>query len=104
MTMTNTIRLSRRRVLKAAGATLALLWLEAMGAKLLQRDRSILDLNLGQSKDLKRKLGRTDVTRLDEYFGSVRELEKRIAVNEGILDEPLPEVDRKELRPIPTKW
>lgn len=42
-------------------------------------ERALLDLVLDDAKDLRRKLGRDDQFKLDEYLDSVREVEKRIA-------------------------
>ena len=42
-------------------------------------DRAILDLVLEDARALRRKLGRDDQFKLDEYLDSVREVEKRIA-------------------------
>jgi len=44
----------------------------------LLRDKSVLDVVLGQSKDLRRNLGNYDQQKLDEYMHGVRELEQRI--------------------------
>ena len=41
-------------------------------------DRSVVDLVLGQAKDLRRDLGRSDQQKLDGYLDSVRSVEKRI--------------------------
>ncbi|MDB6175112.1 MAG: hypothetical protein JWL59_4423 [Chthoniobacteraceae bacterium] len=45
-------------------------------------ERSMLDLVLGGARDLRGKLGQTDRHKLDEYLGSVRSLERRIAAIE----------------------
>jgi hypothetical protein len=42
------------------------------------RDRSVLDAVLEQTKDVSRALGRADRQKLDEFTGSVRDLEQRI--------------------------
>ena len=44
-------------------------------------DRSILDLVAEDAQSLKSKVGKTDRMKLDEYFESVRAVEKRIAFN-----------------------
>jgi len=44
----------------------------------LQRDQSVLDVVLGQSQDLSRRLGSQDRRKLDDYMSSVRDVEKRI--------------------------
>jgi hypothetical protein len=43
-----------------------------------KRDRSILDLVLGDANSLRPKLSRRDVQKLDEYLTSVREIEQRV--------------------------
>lgn len=45
-------------------------------------DRSVLDLVLGQAKDLRRGLGKGDQQKLDQYLESVHSVEKRIAATE----------------------
>lgn len=44
----------------------------------LLRDKSVLDAVLGQSKDMRRRLGVVDQQKLDEFMHSVRDLEQRI--------------------------
>ena len=63
----------------------------------LARDASVLDLMLEQSKSLKRRLGKSDQHKLDEYLESIRALELRVARTTKWLDEPLPEVDASKL-------
>lgn len=46
-----------------------------------QDDRSILDLVADDANSLRNKVGKTDRMKLDEYFDSVRAVEKRIAFN-----------------------
>jgi hypothetical protein len=46
-----------------------------------QDDRSILDLVADDANSLRNKVGRSDRLKLDEYFDSVRAVEKRIAFN-----------------------
>jgi hypothetical protein len=45
-------------------------------------DRALLDLVLNGAKDFRRKLGRNDQQKLDEYLDSIRALERRIAAIE----------------------
>jgi len=47
-------------------------------------DRSVIDAVLEDAKSLERKLGREDVSKLDEYFTAVREVEKRIAQQNAV--------------------
>jgi hypothetical protein len=46
-----------------------------------QDDRSVLDLVAEDAKSIRDKVGKTDRMKLDEYFESVRAVEKRIAFN-----------------------
>lgn len=43
-----------------------------------RQNRSILDAVLGESKHIERKVGAGDRRKLDEYFSTIRELERRI--------------------------
>ncbi len=59
-----------------------------------QHKRSVLDMALEEAHSLKRKLGRQDQTRLNEYLESVRSVEKRVQVKQAIASRapvPLPE-------------
>jgi len=47
--------------------------------QMLQRDTSVLDVVLGQSKELSRTLGLQDRRKLNDYMDSVRDVENRIA-------------------------
>ncbi len=42
------------------------------------RDRSVLDLVMDDAKNLSKRIGKADQTKLDEYFESVRAVERRI--------------------------
>ncbi|QDT36790.1 DUF1552 domain-containing protein [Stratiformator vulcanicus] len=46
--------------------------------QMLMRDTSVLDVVLGQSKQLERQLGLQDRKKLDDFMTSVRDVEKRI--------------------------
>jgi hypothetical protein len=48
-------------------------------AALIEREKSVLDAVRGQAQALRSRLGSSDKARLDEYLGSVRELENSIA-------------------------
>lgn len=61
-------------------------------------DKSILDEVLEQSKQLNQKLGKTDQQKLDEYFNSVREVERRVKRAEAWMDVPKPQVDAANLQ------
>lgn len=58
--------------------------------------RSIMDLVSDDAKQLTRSLGKGDQDRLDDYFTSVRELEKRLADSEAWAKRPKPKVDTKK--------
>jgi len=58
----------------------------------LRDGRSILDTVGNQAKNLEPKLGIGDRDKLDEYFTSVRELEKTLAVSEEWSKKPKPKV------------
>jgi hypothetical protein len=64
-------------------------------ARRLRDGRSILDVVGEQSKSLEKELGGGDKEKLDEYFTSVRELEKRLAKSEEWSKKPKPKVDAK---------
>lgn len=59
----------------------------------LRRRGSILDAVLDEARDLDRRIGREDRTRLDQYLTSVREVEIRTERADSWLDIPRPEVD-----------
>jgi hypothetical protein len=61
----------------------------------LQDGRSILDAVRDQSKAMQAGLGAGDRDKLDEYFSSVRELEKRLARSEEWSRKPKPKVKVK---------
>jgi len=58
---------------------------------------SILDAVADRARSLQRRLGRPDQRKLDEYFSSVRELEKRLVAAQEWEKKPKPAVDA----PIP---
>ncbi len=58
-------------------------------------DRTVLDAVMAQAKDLQRKLGRADQAKLDEYFTSVRAVEKSIAELGQWVHKPKPQADGK---------
>ncbi len=59
----------------------------------LQRRGSILDLVIDDARDMSRKVGSEDRTKLDEYLTAVRELEVRTERAKSWLDVPKPKVD-----------
>jgi len=60
---------------------------------LSERRSSVLDLIAEETEALKRTLGPSDKAKLDDYLGSVREIERRIAILEAsdISSMPLPD-------------
>jgi hypothetical protein len=69
-------------------------------ARRLRDGQSILDAVGEQSKSLQSGLGSNDRDKLDEYFTSVRDLEKRLAVAEEWSKKPKPKVDAKPLQNV----
>jgi len=60
--------------------------------------RSIMDVVADDTRALERRLGAGDRDRLDAYFTSVRDLEKRLAATEAWTERPKPRV--KEPKPV----
>ncbi len=56
---------------------------------------SVLDLVNDQAKGMQRKLGKADREQLDQYFNSVREMEKQLERDVSWSDQPKPEPDLK---------
>jgi hypothetical protein len=67
----------------------------------LQAGRSILDAVGDQAKKMQSGLGTGDRDKLDEYFTSVRELERRLVKAEEWSKKPKPKVDAKLPQDIP---
>lgn len=61
----------------------------------LRRNKSVLDSVRQQAKILGNDLSARDRQKLDEYFTSVREVEKRLQMAEAWIDKPKPKVDLK---------
>ena len=59
----------------------------------LELGRSILDTVAGQARSLRRDLGGGDRQRLDQYFNSVRDLEKRIETSQAWESRPKPKIN-----------
>jgi hypothetical protein len=64
-------------------------------AERIRSGRSIMDVVGEDARRLQRELGAGDRDRLDAYFTSVRDLEKRMAANEDWAKLPKPVVDAK---------
>lgn len=62
----------------------------------IQDGQSILDLVGEQSRALQRRTGRKDHDTLDQYFSSVRDLEKRLQFSEEWAQRPKPEVEMQQ--------
>ena len=59
----------------------------------LREGQSIMDMVNSQAKSFARGLGRRDQDKLDEYFTSVRDLEKKLVKNEEWAQKPKPKVN-----------
>ena len=62
-------------------------------AYMLDSGRSVLDLALAEAKALQARVNRRDREKLDEFFTSLREVEKDVQKQRRWLDKPAPEVD-----------
>ncbi len=61
----------------------------------IARRASLLDSVTSEMKRLSKELGAADRNRVDEYFTSIREVERRIQRAEAnVVDNPLPDLDR----------
>ncbi len=61
----------------------------------LESGRSVLDLVFDEARLLERRVSRADQQKLNEYFASVRDVEKKIQKRREWLDRPSPKVDYK---------
>jgi len=61
---------------------------------------SILDAILEDARGLNRELGKTDRHKLEEYFSSIRETEKKLALAEGWIDKPKPNVTDPAMKKV----
>jgi hypothetical protein len=61
----------------------------------LREGQSLMDSFADQIKSLSREVGGPDRARLDQFFSSVREVEKRLVINEEWEKKPKPSVDSK---------
>ncbi|MCZ6673675.1 MAG: DUF1552 domain-containing protein, partial [Verrucomicrobia bacterium] len=59
----------------------------------LRQGRSIMDVVADDARRLQRELGKGDREKLDQYFTSVRNFEKRLAESEEWVGRPKPKVD-----------
>lgn len=65
---------------------------QARQALRLHQGRSIMDLVGAEAKAMQRRVGSGDREKLDAYFSSVRDLEKRLAANEKWTHKPKPQI------------
>lgn len=56
------------------------------------KQKSILDLVEADARILRKRVGREDQDKLEQYFTSVRELEQRLTQSEAWLDRPKPKI------------
>ena len=61
----------------------------------LSSNRSALDLVLDEARSLKRQVSSRDAGKLDEYFSSVRDVERKVQKQRQWLEVPTPQVDFK---------
>ena len=61
-------------------------------------NRSILDTATNDVKALRRRLGRADQMRVDQYLDSIREIEKRLDDRDAILNKGRPKFDEASVR------
>jgi len=67
----------------------------------LHDGQSVLDWVAAQARSAQRPLGARDQEKLDEYFSSVRDLEKRLVASEEWTKKPKPKVNAPSLKDIP---
>lgn len=70
-------------------------------AELIRQGRSVMDVVGAEAKALQRELGSGDRDKLEAWFTSVRDLEKRLVANEEWTHRPKPEVSLKKPTAIP---
>ena len=63
----------------------------------LKREASILDLLLEHSRSFKKRLGKEDQGKVEEYIDAVRAVEQRVERTSQWTHQPLPEIDTKGL-------
>jgi hypothetical protein len=63
----------------------------------VKEGRSILDRVASEAKRLERKVGPTDRVKLDQYYSSVRDLEKRMIQAEHYASQPKPSIGTQPL-------
>jgi hypothetical protein len=73
-------------------------------ARSYKLNSSILDVVQEDANDLKKRLSSNDLDKLDEYFTSVRDVEKRLQMSEAWLNKPKPKVDYRFPNPMPVSF
>lgn len=67
-------------------------------------NRSILDVVGDDAAALKKRVSGSDLVKLDEYFTSIREVERRLEQSEAWLNKPKPKSDYELPRQLPTSF
>lgn len=67
-------------------------------------NRSILDVVRDDAADLRKRVSHSDSTKLDEYFTSIRQVEKRLEQSKAWLDKPKPKTGYQLPKPLPTSF
>ncbi|EMB14917.1 DUF1552 domain-containing protein [Rhodopirellula europaea] len=67
-------------------------------------NRSILDVVGEDAAALRKRINVSDSTKLDEYFTSIRQVEKRLEQSEAWLDKPKPKTNYKLPKQLPTSF
>ncbi|OAI47709.1 hypothetical protein AYO44_09100 [Planctomycetaceae bacterium SCGC AG-212-F19] len=68
----------------------------------LKQGQSVMDAVLGEAKDVQQNVGKQDKQKLDEYFNSIREVEKRMLKAQEWAIRPKPKVDAKPPVDVPS--
>lgn len=74
---------------------------QAKQVQRLKEGRSIMDVVASDAKTLQRSLGAGDRDKMEQYFESVRDFEKRLGASEDWAQKPKPTVAMKPPRDIP---
>ena len=69
---------------------------KAQMSQRFERHNSILDVVMDEAKSLNKQLSKRDQQKFEEYFDSVRTLEKKIVQQEPWVETPKPKTDLKE--------
>jgi hypothetical protein len=73
----------------------------ALGRRRLQSADHLLDLILEDARNVRRRLGKADQEKLDEYLDSVRQVEQGVERSQSWIDQPKPDLtdaDRERLK------